>query len=104
LDLRATIENPENSGSKDRTGGVGCHDQPKGYILKLTYLSGTSHTPVDSISFCFGFYLTSTGEGGKSMWKATGRGEGDLAREFFFLFLSFYMFLFLCENNHETKP
>ena len=30
LDLRATIENPINSGSKDRTGGAGCHDQPKG--------------------------------------------------------------------------
>ena len=92
LDLRATIENPINSGSKDRTGGAGCHDQPKGEILKLTYLSGTNHTPVDSISFCFGFYLTSTGKGGKSIWKGTGIGEGDLAREYCFLFLSFSMF------------
>ncbi len=35
-------------------------------------LSGASHTPVDSISFCFGFYLKSAGKGGKSIWKGTG--------------------------------
>ena len=31
--------------------------------------------------------ITSTGKGGKSIWKGTGRGEGDLAGEFCFLFL-----------------
>jgi hypothetical protein len=36
----------------------------------------------------------STGKGGKSIWKSTGRDEGDLAREFCFVFLSLSAFCF----------
>jgi hypothetical protein len=36
----------------------------------------------------------STGKGGKSIWKSTGRDEGDFAREFCFVFLSLYVFIF----------
>jgi hypothetical protein len=61
--------------------------------LKLTYLTGTDCAPTDSISFCFGFYLTSTRNEGESIWKTTGIGEGD-DREFFFLFLSFLYVVF----------
>jgi hypothetical protein len=40
----------------------------------------------------------STGKGGKSIWKSTGRDEGDLPREFCFVFLSLYVFIFSLEN------
>jgi hypothetical protein len=71
---------------------------------KLTYRSGRNHTPVDSISFCFGFYLTSTRNEGESIWKSTRIGEGDLTREFCFLFLSFvHVFCFLFKQNTCTN-
>jgi hypothetical protein len=40
----------------------------------------------------------STGKGGKSIWKSTGRDEGDLARESCFVFLSLYVFCFSLQN------
>ncbi len=59
--------------------------------MKLTYLSGTDCTLADSISFCFGFYLTSTRNEGESIWKTTGIGEGDWLESF----VSFTFFLCL---------
>jgi len=40
----------------------------------------------------------STGKGGKSIWKSTGRDEGNLTREFCFVFLSLYVFCFSLEK------
>jgi hypothetical protein len=42
----------------------------------------------------------STGKGGKSIWKSTGRDEGDLAREFCFVFLSLSAFCFFSLQNY----